>query len=496
MKTGLPLYAKILIWFFLNLLLLVLAFWIGIRALFYSGLDTLLSARAGERMQVVGDLAGSELHDAPVSEWDRVLARFSAAYKVQLILLDGAGKVLAGGSVALPETVLKRMGAVAPAVAMRPRGRGGPPWATSGNTITEAVGGMGGIGGGDGMGRQFKFFIRTDSPTRYWAGVRLPAVAAGHPEWRPITLVAVSDSMSGGGLFFDVGSWLAVAGSVVVLSALFWLPLVRGITHATSLMTKATGQMAEGHLETRVELRRNDELGRLAQSINRMAGRLETYVSGQRQFLGATAHELCSPLARMQVALGILEQRAAPEERERLMDLREDVDSMSRMVHELLSFSKASFGTAAVQLQSIPLLTAVERAVQREVPPATPVQIRIPENLAVMAEPDLLQRGLGNILRNAVRYAGSAGPVTIAAEKSAEGMSLCIADCGPGVPEEALPLLFDPFYRVEGSRSRDTGGAGLGLTIVKTCVEACGGSVSCRNRKPTGFEVLVRLAIV
>jgi two-component system sensor histidine kinase CpxA len=178
------------------------------------------------------------------------------------------------------------------------------------------------------------------------------------------------------------------------------------------------------------------------------------------------------------------------------MDLREDVDSMSRMVHELLSFSKASFGTAAVQLQSIPLLSAVERTVQREVPPVTPVQIRIPENLAVMAEPDLLQRALGNILRNAVRYAGSAGPVIITAEKSAGGVSLCIADCGPGVPEEALPLLFDPFYRVEGSRSRDTGGAGLGLTIVKTCVEACGGSVSCRNRKPIGFEVLVRLAVI
>lgn len=489
MKTGLPLYAKILIWFFLNLLLLVLAFWIGIRAQLYSGLDTLLSTRAGERMQVVGDLVVGELRAAPLAEWNRVLGRFSAAYKVKLLLLEGTGKVLAGGSVTLPEAVLKKMGTAASTAAMRARGRGGPPWATSGTTTNE----VGGFGGGDGMGRQFKFFIRTDSPTRYWAGVRLPAVAAGHPEWRPITLVAVSDSLSGGGLFFDVGSWLAVAVAVVVLSSLFWLPLVRGITRATTLMTNATGQMAEGNLEARVELRRNDELGRLAQSINRMASRLETYVSGQRQFLGSTAHELCSPLARMQVALGILEQRASPEERERFKDLREDVDSMSQMVHELLSFSKASFGTATVQLESIPLLSAVERAVQREVPPTTPVEIVIPEPLAVMAEPDLLQRALGNILRNSVRYAGNTGPVTITAEKKADRVFLCIADGGPGVPEEALPLLFDPFFRVESSRSRDMGGAGLGLTIVKTCVEACGGTVGCRNRKPEGFEIVVRL---
>lgn len=502
MKTGLPLYAKILIWFFLNLLLLVLAFWIGIRAQLYSGFDTLLSARAGERMQVLGDLVGGELRDAPVTEWNRVLARFSAAYRVQLFLLDGGSKVLAGGSVTLPETVLQKMGTAGSTGAVRPRGRGGPPWAASGTTATEGggmgmgmggMGGMGGVGGGDGMGRQFKFFIRTDSPTRYWAGVRLPAVAAGHPEWRPITLVAVSDSLSGGGLFFDLGSWLAVAGAVVILSALFWLPLVRGITRATSLMTKATGQMAEGNLEARVELRRNDELGRLAQSINLMAGRLETYVSGQRQFLGATAHELCSPLARIQVALGILEQRASLQEQERFKDLREDVDFMSRMVHELLSFSKASFGTAAVQLQSVPLFSAVERAVQREVSSPTTVQIHVPANLAVMAEPDLLQRALGNILRNAARYAGDAGPVIITAEKRTNDVMLCISDSGPGVPDEALPLLFDPFYRVESSRSRDTGGAGLGLTIVKTCIEACGGTVSCRNRKPAGFEVVVNL---
>jgi two-component system sensor histidine kinase CpxA len=488
MKTGLPLYAKILIWFFLNLLLLGVAFWIAVRAQFASGFDTLLSARAGERMQALGDVVGGELREAAVSEWNGVLARFSAAYKVQLVLLNGKNQAVAGGPVRLPESVLKTLGTSASTGAARPRGRGGPPWATSGGIATG-----GGMGGGDGMGRQFKFFLRTENPTRYWSGVRMPALASGHPEWRPITLVAVSDSLSGGGLFLDVGSWLGVAGAVVILSALFWLPLVRGITRATTLMTQATSRMAEGHLETRVELRRNDELGRLAQSINSMASRLATHVSGQRQFLGATAHELCSPLARLQVALGILEQRASPEEQARLKDLREDVDAMSRMVHELLSFSKASFGAAAVQLQPTPLFSAVERAVQREVPSTTPVQIHIPEPMSVMAEPDLLQRALGNILRNAVRYAGAAGPVTITAEKSADGVILSIADSGPGVPEEALPLLFDPFYRVEGSRSRDTGGAGLGLTIVKTCIEACEGSVSCRNRKPAGFEVVVRL---
>ena len=109
MKTGLPLYAKILVWFFLNLLLLGVAFWIAVRVQFASGFDTLLSARAGERMQALGDVVGGELREAAVSEWNGVLARFSEAYKVQLVLLNGNNQAVAGGPVILPEAVLKTL---------------------------------------------------------------------------------------------------------------------------------------------------------------------------------------------------------------------------------------------------------------------------------------------------------------------------------------------------------------------------------------------------
>src|SRR5207253_1032338 len=114
------------------------------------------------------------------------------------------------------------------------------------------------------------------------------------------------------------------------------------------------------------------------------------------------------------------------------------------------------------------------------------------DDLQVFAVQDLLLRSIANLIRNAIRYAGLAGPITISAERIGDTVVIKVADCGPGVPDDALAQLFDPFYRPEAARTRETGGVGLGLAIVKTCVESCGGTVSCRNCKP-GFEVSVTL---
>jgi two-component system sensor histidine kinase CpxA len=127
---------------------------------------------------------------------------------------------------------------------------------------------------------------------------------------------------------------------------------------------------------------------------------------------------------------------------------------------------------------------------------AVRIDIRAP--LIALADREFLLRSLSNLIRNAVRYAGSAGPVVIAgviAGSLENGeVVVTISDSGPGVPQEEIDKVFAPFYRVEASRNRDTGGAGLGLAIVKSCVEACNGRVQCRNRQPSGFEVEIRLA--
>jgi two-component system sensor histidine kinase CpxA len=344
-----------------------------------------------------------------------------------------------------------------------------------------------------------KFMVRTSSPSRYW--VLVPTALPGldqSPRPSLVMLAAVSDSLSGGGLFFDLKSWVMAGVAVVVVSVLFWFPLVRGITRAISRMTRATEQIAEGRFEVRAQVRRRDELGSLSEAIDRMAGRLSGFVAGQKRFLGDIAHELCSPIARIQVALGILEQRADEKQKTYLTDLREEVEEMSKLVDELLMFSKASLGGASIKMKSVGLRSVVEKAAARESGLGGGVKIKneVTEELQVLAEPELLLRAVSNILRNAIRYAGQAGPIVISVERAGDNLELSIADDGPGIPEAAIAQVFDPFYRVDTSRDRETGGVGLGLSIVKTCVESCGGAVRCENRQPHGLRVVVRLVRV
>jgi len=247
--------------------------------------------------------------------------------------------------------------------------------------------------------------------------------------------------------------------------------------------------MAQGQFGVRVDTDRRDELGRLGESLNHMAGRLGEYVTGQKRFLGDIAHELCSPLARMEMALGVLEHQATEKQQGYVTDVREEVRQMSSLVNELLSFSKAGLRAKDIELRAVPLAELCARVITREAQGKSDIAVNADAALKVLADPDLLARAIGNVLRNAVRYAGDAGPITITATSRGDSVLLTITDSGPGVPPETLHRLFDPFYRPETARTREGGGAGLGLAIVKSCVEACGGTVSVQNAQPHGLLV-------
>ena len=161
---------------------------------------------------------------------------------------------------------------------------------------------------------------------------------------------------------------------------------------------------------------------------------------------------------------------------------------MSGLVNELLSFSKAGLRARDLPLDSVPLFDAVQRAIEREGIPSGRITINVPPDLTVAGSADLLTRAVGNLVRNAVRYAGDSGPISIEATTEQDGLRLTISDHGPGVPEEALAKLGEPFYRPDAARTREDGGVGLGLAIVRSCIEACQGTVTFRNRKPVGFE--------
>ncbi len=493
MKIKFPLYAKILIWFFLNVIFLCAVFLLVARGQFRFGLDALISGPAGENFQKVTQSLTAELRDRPQTQWDAVLQHFSDTYNVQFYLFRNTNQI-AGAPVSLPAEVRDRvtgrrgMGPP-PRQEMEPPPNESRPPEEFAPPPREGIHPVGPIEGR-------KFMVHTTSPNHYWVIMHV-MVPNPEPPIRPtpLALVAASESLSGGGLFFDLTTWLIAGVAVVIISVLFWFPLVRGITRSISRMTQATERIAEGHFEVRTQVRRQDELGSLSEAINRMALRLSGFVAGQKRFLGDIAHELCSPIARIQVALGILEQRADEKQKVYLDDLREEVEQMSNLVNELLSFSKASLGGSNVKLQPVSIRAVAEKAIAREraLGGGPGIRLAAAADLRVMAEPELLLRAIGNILRNAISYAGQAGPITITAAREGAQVKLSVEDCGSGIPEAAIAQVFDPFYRVDASRARETGGVGLGLSIVKTCVESCGGTVRCENREGGGLRVVALL---
>ena len=476
MKTRASISVKILLLSFLNVVLLGLVFVVFVRVQYRADLSSLLLSPGRDRILATSRLIALELPETDRGEWNRLLAQYASANHGVCYLFRSEGSQLAGPSINLPSTVLDTIRQDQP-----------PPFETEGPP-----------------GRRPSklellpppppvFLIKTSDPTRYWVGVRVPIRGESATKHMHGALVWTFSSLWTNPLLFDYKPWLAVVIVVILLSVACWLPLIRGLTRSISQLTSATGAIAQGRFETRLSVNRRDELGQLSQAINHMAERLSGFVYGQRRFLGDIAHELCSPIARIQVALGVLEQRAEDNQKEYVLGVQEEVEHMSGLINELLSFSKAGMNASTTPLTRVNVADTVRQVLQREANDEARIETHIDGQLEVMAHPDYLFRSVANIIRNAIRYAGDAGPIVVSASEKGGVVSITVADNGPGIPASELEEVFKPFYRPEFARQRETGGVGLGLAIVRTCVEACGGTVKCRNRSPKGLEAEIRL---
>lgn len=525
MKVSFPLSLKVSLWLVLNLLLLGalgVGFFVVQGGL---GWSALLSGPTGDRAQMKAAGISAEVASASAEARDALLARFGKESHAQFFLYRLDEGRVAGPTTDLPASVATRISLI------RPPGRGPGPFGRE-----FGPGGRGGQRGGygppeglkrekdappekEGMrpeppdekdrrgGRDLRFnppdpvrdrensrFIeRAGSPRRFWVVTRVAFPAADEPgRLAPALLVARVDSFWSLLQFLGLESWVLAGAGVLGLSVLFWLPMVRGITRAIGQLTRATEEIAEGNLNARVKTRRRDELGQLGESVNRMATRLDANLTGQKRFLGDVAHELCSPLARLQMATGILEETAPPALRPTVADVRDEVQQMSTLVNELLAFTKAGLAAREVVRLPVDLSTLTRDVVDRE-DAAGRVRISIAPEIRVLAEPGLLARAIGNLVRNALRYGSEPGTIAVSARREDARVFLTVDDEGPGVAEAALARLGEPFFRPEEARTREGGGVGLGLAIVRNSIAACGGEVRFSNRRPRGFRAELQL---
>ncbi|MBW6506868.1 MAG: HAMP domain-containing protein [Rhodobacteraceae bacterium] len=217
-------------------------------------------------------------------------------------------------------------------------------------------------------------------------------------------------------------------------------------------------------------------------AFNRMQDRLTRFVTERTHLLAAISHDLRSPLTAMRLRLELLDEG---EDTDRLRAL---VDEMQEMVEATLAFARGAAQTepaATVDLAVVLAdLAADAGAGKAEFAPAAPVIATV--------RPNALNRALRNLIDNAIRY-GDAAQISLVREPGAARIT--IADSGPGLPEDQLQAVFEPFVRFETSRSRDTGGAGLGLAIARTIVQAHGGEVTLQNRPDGGLQAVVRLPL-
>lgn len=492
-----PLTLKVSLWLLLNLLLLAL---IGGCWLLRTGGDNgiswhaLVAGPSGRSVQALAEVTTSELRFLPRGTWDATLERVAKENDVQIAFYGRNLFEPMGGDVGeLPESVRDRLTTLrrsalaatggAPGADRGPADLGGPP----GRDRPPGRDGPPPAPPRPAEAQDQRLLFHTGEPSAYWVVVSLGG--PGRPRdffvirvpslWRLLAL-----------LDLDILLWLALAA--VVCSILLWLPFVAAHTRALRRLDRATEAIADGRFDTRVPENTRDELGALGGSINRMSGRLDRLVAGQKRFLGDIAHELGSPLGRMQMGVGILEARAPAELQPAINDVREEVVQMADLVAELLAFTRAGLRPRDAVRVRVELSDLATRVLAREAA-ADAVTLDVPAGLAVLADSDLLTRAVANLVRNALRYAGRGGTITLRARRLDALVEITVEDTGPGVPPEALERLGEPFFRPETARLRETGGVGLGLAIVRGCAEACGGTVHFANRVPNGFAASLRI---
>jgi two-component system sensor histidine kinase CpxA len=315
------------------------------------------------------------------------------------------------------------------------------------------------------------------------------------------------------------GLGIAIA---IITSGLMCYLLAWSMTSPVTRLRRAAQSLAAGDLSARAGAPaggRRDELAELMRDFDRMAERIEGLVDSQSRLLKDVSHELRSPLARLSVALGLARQRAAskvgpeaaPELELSLDRIELEADRLNQLIQRLLTISRLESGTDGLRKTRLSLRELVEQVAHDaefetpgrgcRVTTSADMQAGGADGYLVEADPDLLRSALENVVRNATRYTaeGTMVEVRLERQRAANGeeeIVVRVLDSGPGVPDEALPKIFEPFYRLDDARNHQTGGAGLGLSIADRAIRLHGGQLRASNRKEGGLEVEIRIPAV
>lgn len=295
---------------------------------------------------------------------------------------------------------------------------------------------------------------------------------------------------------------LLLAGAISALVCFF---LARYLSAPIRRLSRATQQFAMGDLDQRVGPavgRRKDEIADLAREFDHMAERVQDLVQAQKQLLSDVSHELRSPLARLHLALGLAQKKAGTAVHQDLERIEREAERLDELIGQILSLVRMESredvpGKGTVKLAEL-LDTVTADAAFEAAPRNCKVEVTESFPVELQGNEALLHSALENVVRNALRYTRPDTTVELSLITDPglqDSVLIEVRDHGPGIAEELLPHLFEPFVRAGEARDRESGGYGLGLAIADRAVRLHGGAVEARNRAEGGLSVLIRLPI-
>ena len=275
--------------------------------------------------------------------------------------------------------------------------------------------------------------------------------------------------------------WITLAALLLLTTLAF--AFVRRLLRPLDDIGAGVARFGNGQFEPPIPLRRKDELGDLAERINRMAASLHGKLDAKRALLLAISHELRSPLTRARVNAELV------EEGEHRNALLRDLGEMRDLITELLESERLAGGHAALHTEAVDLAALVRELVAMQFADAG-LKLQLDESIGpVQVDPMRMRLLLRNLIDNALRHsAGAPQPPVVTLARDTNDLLLSVRDFGPGVAEEHLAHLAEPFYRVDSARQRATGGFGLGLYLCQLVAQAHGGELRIRHAEP-GLEV-------
>ena len=290
----------------------------------------------------------------------------------------------------------------------------------------------------------------------------------------------------------------------ILISGVICYLLTRYLTGPILRLRSAARELAAGNLGARAGgdmEKRRDELGQLVRDFNQMADRIEILLDSERQLIRDISHELRSPLARLNVALGLARQRAGADAAPHLDRIEREAERLNELIGRLLMLARLEGSAAPPEQEPISLSELVRDVAEDAGFEAESrhcsVQVNAAEDCTTVGSPDLLRSAVENVVRNAVRYTAEGTQVEInlscVGDNGTRWAAIRVRDHGPGLPEAELSNVFRPFYRLANARERETGGTGLGLAITERAVRLHGGTIQASNAPGGGLLVEMRL---